>query len=115
MMRIILMIAFALALASPAPGRDDGRYGQSPLKPWFDGLKSRDGVSCCSNADGLRLEDPEWEQTPAGFRVKLDGEWWEVPDGALITVPNRVGYAMVWPAFDGGKLIIRCFRPGSAI
>jgi hypothetical protein len=36
-----------------AMGRDlDGRYVNSPLKPWFDQLKSRNGP-CCSNADRL--------------------------------------------------------------
>lgn len=35
-----------------AMGRDlDGRYANSPLKSWFDQLKSGNGP-CCSNADG---------------------------------------------------------------
>jgi hypothetical protein len=33
-------------LVGPAQARDDGRYSQSPLKPWFDSLKSgRDYVA----------------------------------------------------------------------
>jgi hypothetical protein len=36
----------AVADALPAMGRDlDGRYANSPLKPWFDQLKSRNGAS----------------------------------------------------------------------
>jgi hypothetical protein len=39
-------------MLSTAMGRDLGsRYANSPLKPWFDQLKSRNGP-CCSNADG---------------------------------------------------------------
>lgn len=30
-------------LCAPAFARDDGRYAQSPLKPWFDSLKSGKG------------------------------------------------------------------------
>lgn len=34
--------AFILAalLSGPAAARDDGRYAASPLKPWFDSLRS---------------------------------------------------------------------------
>ena len=42
-----------------AMGRDlDGHYANSPLKPWFDQLKSRNGA-CCSNADGYVVEARE--------------------------------------------------------
>jgi len=44
-----------------AMGRDlDGRYANSPLKPWFEQLKSRNGT-CCSDADGYVVEDADWE------------------------------------------------------
>jgi len=39
--------------------RDDGRYRQSPLKPWFDSLRSGKGL-CCSDADGFAVSDPDW-------------------------------------------------------
>jgi hypothetical protein len=42
-------------------GRDvDGRYANSPLKPWFDRLKSGNGM-CCSFSDGYVVEDADWE------------------------------------------------------
>jgi hypothetical protein len=112
-MKAAIIVGAIVALILPAFARDDGRYAQSPLKHWFDSLTSRNGVSCCSNADGIRLEDPEWEQTPDGYRVKLDGTWRDVPDSAIVIVPNKVGFAIVWPAFDGTKTVIRCFLPGS--
>jgi hypothetical protein len=61
-MRSIPLIVFTAAmglLTSPAPGRDlDGRYANSPLKPWFDQLKSAAGP-CCSFADGYVVEDAD--------------------------------------------------------
>jgi hypothetical protein len=38
----ILVAAFAGAVQA----RDDGRYSLSPLKRWFDGLRSAKGPSC---------------------------------------------------------------------
>ena len=37
--------------------RDDGRYSLSPLKPWFDSLRSGKGPYC-SDADGFRSFGP---------------------------------------------------------
>jgi hypothetical protein len=48
----------AATIIGAAHGRDDGRYSQSPLKPWFD--KSGKGP-CCSDANGFALSDPDWE------------------------------------------------------
>ena len=36
-----------MALATSALARDDGRYANSPLKPWFESLHSEYG-QCCS-------------------------------------------------------------------
>ncbi len=46
------------------------------------------------------------------YRVRIDGEWHEVPDDAVITEPNRVGRTMVWPMRGYQGLSIR-FMPGS--
>ena len=43
----------------------------------------------------------------------IEGQWFAVPDGALIKEPNRIGYAVVWYYKDSGQLHIRCFLPGS--
>jgi hypothetical protein len=40
--------------------RDDGRFANSPLKPWFDRLASGKGL-CCSFADGLSVQDVDWD------------------------------------------------------
>jgi hypothetical protein len=100
-----------------ALARDDGRYANSPLKAWFDSLKSGRGP-CCSDADGLAVADPDWDMQGAHYRVRLDGEWIVVPDDAVITEPNRAGRTMVWPIYYREldrwlHVEIRCFLPGS--
>lgn len=112
-MKVSLLLA-ALIIASPAIARDDGRYAQSPLKNWFNGLKSKQGVPCCDTADGLRVEDVDWEAADGRYRVRIDGQWVNVPPEALIEQPNLAGPAIVWPIKNSaGKLEIRCFIPGA--
>src|SRR5215470_16870364 len=107
-------VLLMLPLASyPGLARDpDGRYANSPLKQWFDSLKSGKGP-CCSDADGYALSDVDWESGNGHYRVRIDGQWYEVPDDAVITEPNRVGRTMVWPMRGYQGLSIRCFMPGS--
>lgn len=92
--------------------RDDGRYSLSPLKPWFDSLKSGKGP-CCSVADGVAIADPDWDSKDGHYRVRIDNEWIGVPDDAVITEPNRAGRTMVWPVKGALGTTIRCFMPGS--
>ncbi len=55
------------------------------------------------------------ETDAAAFQVNLgDGQWIDVPDAAVITVPNKYGPAVVWPIRYNGKVdSIRCFIPGA--
>ncbi len=114
-MRILLAL---LILTATAYAKDpDGKYADSPLKPWFDRLASRKGL-CCSFADGFSVQDVDWDTKDGHYRVRLDGQWIDVPDNALVTEPNRYGPAVVWPYNDwnqdGSKKIqIRCFMPGA--
>jgi hypothetical protein len=106
---VVLMAAMGIALA-----RDDGRYANSPLKPWFDHLASGKGL-CCSIADGETVADVDWDSRDGHYRVHLRGNWIDVPDDAVITEPNLFGRTMVWPTSNAGtqEVIIRCFMPGS--
>lgn len=114
-----LRIVFTVVLASAiwlgigkVYGMDrDGRYAQSPLHPWFDQLKSGKGL-CCSLADGNVVEDPDWESDRGHFRVRIEGQWIDVPDDAVITEPNRAGRTMVWPMRGPKGVDIRCFMAG---
>jgi len=90
---IFLAIFVASALAHD-PSRPE-------LNGWFNKLQSGRGL-CCSFADGFAVSDVDWESKDGHYRVRLENIWIDVPDDALITVPNRVGRTMVWPLrFDG--------------
>jgi hypothetical protein len=110
----IALVASAAVLAGNATARDDGRYANSPLKSWFDSLRSGKGP-CCSDADGSVVADVDWESKDGHYRVRLWGQWIDVPDDAVITEPNRAGRTMVWPMWSTVGISIRCFLPGSMI
>lgn len=103
-----LAALFVLAAALGAAARDDGRYANDPLKPWFDQLKSAKGF-CCAEADG---RETEYDIRDSKYFVPVDGVWTEVPDEAVIKEPNRAGRAMLWldPLAN-----IRCFIPGPGL
>ena len=123
-MRFAACVALAMSvLTVPALARDDGRYADSRLKPWFDKLASQKGL-CCSFADGRTVADPDWGTEPVAtadgtqvrYWVRVDGQKIVVPPDALITEPNRDprGRAFVWPYQDtDGKTQIRCFLRGT--
>lgn len=112
--RVVLLAAFALVTlpVTLVMARDNGRYANSPLKPWFDSLASKKGL-CCSVTDGRVVEDPDWTSKNGHYQVRIDGQWIDVPDGAVITQPNRAGRTMVWPLTGPSGTTIRCFLPGS--
>src|SRR5207248_668559 len=92
---------------SAVQARDDGRYAQSPLKPWFDSLKSQKGF-CCSDADG---EETEYEMRDQNYWAPIDGVWQPIPNEAVIKEPNKVGRAMKWIYVENGEKKFRCFIP----
>jgi hypothetical protein len=97
-----------IMLATSAVARDDGRYADSPLKAWFESLSSDFG-SCCSDADGYFVADVDWESDRGHYRVRIDNEWVAVPDGAVITEPNKAGRTIVWKHYIDGHPPVRCF------
>jgi hypothetical protein len=111
----LAVLAFCLTLLVPGQlrARDDGRFADSPLKPWFDRLASGKGF-CCSFADGFSVQDVDWDSQEGHYRVRIYGQWFVVPDTAVVTEPNRFGPAVVWPYNDRyGNTQIRCFMPGA--
>jgi hypothetical protein len=112
-LRLGLVVLLSVTAAQVGHARDpDGRYAHSPLKEWFDSLRSGKGP-CCSDADGSAVSDVDWESSNGHYRVRLDGEWFDVPEEAVITEPNRVGRTMVWPMRGYLGMTIRCFMPGA--
>lgn len=113
-MKTVLALLLLITICGTATARDDARYASSPLKPWFDSLKSGRGP-CCSDADGSVVGDVDWDTLNGHYRVRLQGQWIDVPEDAVIKEPNRIGRTMVWPIYRDGKPIVRCFMPGSMI
>ena len=106
------LLLVLMVMSTSAPGHDDGRYADSPLKSWFESLQSEFG-QCCTNADGYIVSEPDWESDSGHYRVRIDGEWVVVPDGAVITQPNRAGRTIVWKHYIDGHPRVRCFIPGN--
>jgi hypothetical protein len=86
---MIRLLLFLLLFCGPALARDDGRF-----------------------ADGYVVEDPDWKSSNGHYQVRIDNEWVEVPDDAVITEPNKFRRTMVWP-LRGKDPTIRCFLPSS--
>lgn len=108
----IVVGAILMAGSGKAHARDGGQYAQSPLKSWFDHLRSSKGL-CCSFADGIAIQDVDWDTDGTHYRVRIEGVWVVVPDDAVITEPNRFGPAVVWPYWLSTGIAIRCFMPGA--
>jgi hypothetical protein len=116
---IIVVAATVAAMASLAQARlaqahDDGRYAQSPNRVWFRSLTNQYGIICCDEADGMRLDDPDWEFDGETYRVRVDGSWMPVPATAIVRQSNKMSYAVVWLWKDEGRLRVGCFMAGSA-
>jgi hypothetical protein len=112
-MRYLIATAL-LVLSVEAYGKDDGRYAQvnPEIKRWVDGLKDKRGIGCCSTADGFPAE-VDWDTAGNRYKVHIEGEWFVVPDEAVIEEPNRLGHAVVWYYKENGRPKIRCFIAGS--
>ena len=107
------VVCITMFVPNQSHARDDGRFANSPLEEWFDRLASKNGL-CCTFADGVSVQDVDWDTQNGRYRVRIQGEWIEVPDAAVITEPNRFGPAVVWPYNDRyGNTQIRCFIPGA--
>jgi hypothetical protein len=120
MLRVLAALICLLTVAAAVARDLDGRYeaGDSALHRWFDQLASGKGL-CCSFVDGSKVEDVDWDtQRDADgdvhYRVRLNGQWLDVPDVAVVKEPNKFGPAVVWPYEDAtGRTQIRCFIPGA--
>ena len=62
MCRLVSLAACLTTILVPGQlvARDDGRFANSPLKPWFDRLASGKGL-CRSFADGFSVQDVDWD------------------------------------------------------
>ncbi len=114
----MLMLLF---LAVKASAHD---HEHPELNGWYQSLESGKGP-CCDGSDAVHLADPEWESHNGHYRVLLpknphitydlevNGEWVDVPDEAVVKGPNKDGRAIVWPMYEDGHPVPRCFMPGA--
>ena len=110
--RTTLVICVA-TLSISTVGRARGHDHQHPeLNGWYESLHSGKGP-CCDGTDANRVDDADWETKDGHYRVRIDGEWVDVPNEAIVSGPNYAGRAMVWPYYLNGHPTARCFIPGS--
>lgn len=108
---VVFIVAAAMFAWRAAHAHDHAR---PELDDWFLGLTSKAKAPCCDGSEATRLDDVDWETRDGHYRVRLEGEWIDVPDSAIVEGPNRAGPTMVWPYRSNGHLNkVRCFLPGS--
>jgi len=114
--RTLLVVSLVLAWSVGTKAHDGTEhYAHVPpeIKRWVESLTDDKGRGCCATADGFRPEEVEWDMAQNAYHVMIDGQWFKVPDGAVVKETNRIGYAIVWYFIDNGAITIRCFLPGS--
>ncbi|HJU06578.1 MAG TPA: hypothetical protein VJ692_15630 [Nitrospiraceae bacterium] len=111
---LIIFVLVILGLGGAAYKAWGHDHSRPDLDGWFKALQSKKAGPCCDGSDAMRIDDPDWDNDGGRYRVRLEGEWVDVPENAVILEPNRAGHALVWPYRQNGKLNqIRCFMPGS--
>lgn len=86
-------------------------HGRPDLTEWYKKLRTDSGP-CCDGSDSTALEEPDWESRGGHYRVRINGQWVEVPPGAVLPGPNLDGRALAWPYTSGGVTTVRCFMRG---
>ena len=105
---VVLTVALTKALS-----HDHDRPG---LDGWYQSLRSGKGPCCGGpSIDATTLDGPDWETKDGHYRVRIEGEWYDVPPEAVLTEPNRDGRTLVWPLRGYSGITIRCFMPGALI
>jgi len=82
-MRLVSISVLLLAFSDLAEAADHGQFGPtSPdMKAWANSLENKLKEGCCSTADGWKPEEVEYDMKDNKYRVKIEGEWYDVPPG----------------------------------
>jgi hypothetical protein len=104
---LVAIVVIVLAAGASAFGHD---HQHSDRNGYLKSLHSRNKTWCCNGDDYDAFED--WETKGSSYRVKFRGQWFDVPDGAVIDGPNKVGEPMLWMNKGYSGLSVRCFMPG---
>jgi hypothetical protein len=108
---IIALVFLVSALIGKAKAHDQNKPG---LDDWYFSLRSKGNIPCCGgpSEDATKLEELQWRTKGSSFEVFIDGGWIDVPESAVVPVPNKDGRALVWLSYADGKPVVRCFMPG---
>jgi hypothetical protein len=128
-----LGVASLLFAPMHALGRAPGNFNNPPaVAAWFKKATSKISL-CCDESDGFREGVPylwsrgeltvifeEWtaqDKESHPYKVRILGNWVEVPEDALLIRdeehgPNPTGTAIVWLWWLNGEPQVRCFAPG---
>src|SRR5215469_10691168 len=112
----IAALVFCAVSAPAAVAMDRGQFANVPpqVREWFEHLRSPNGVSCCSYADGHRTG---FDMRQGQYWVPIEGEWYPIPPEAVIKTANPVGEAIVWyqstyaEVLADPKYRVLCFVP----
>jgi hypothetical protein len=118
--RLVSIAVLFLTPSHPAAAADHGQLGptSSEMRAWANSLQNKLSEGCCSTADGWKPEAVEYDMRGNKYRVKIEGQWYDVPPSAMIDLPNKFGFPVVWyyKTWDNGirpSISIRCFIPGA--
>ena len=107
----VALLAAAILVPRPARGHD---HNHPELDDWYFSLRTPGGGPCCGGPkiDATTLDDVDWEVKNGRYRVRVEGQWLDVPDDKVLTEPNRARRTLVWLHYSNGKPHVRCFLPG---
>lgn len=104
-----IMLLWLLATAAMAHD-----HQRPELNDWYKHLQSNSGDICCDATEPIVIDN--WETHDGHYRIFVRGGWQDVPDSAVVHVPNLAGRALVWqgyPKNEKGPIVIRCFLPAA--
>ncbi len=105
---LIGVVILLILLVAPARSHD---HSHPERNDWLKSLHGANKTWCCNGNDTDEIDS--WETKGSSYRVKFRGQWFDVPEGAIVDGPNKGGDALLWMNKGMGGLSIRCFMPGS--
>lgn len=92
------------ASAAPPPSGSDDAALMRGHEQWIVRQKSKNGMLCCSMADGRPLMDNEIRQRDGHWQVFYSkehwdngtNEWLDVPQEAVLSNMSPIGFPVVW-------------------
>jgi hypothetical protein len=102
------VVILLILLVSPARSHD---HSNPHLNDWLKSLNANNKTWCCDGKDTDDID--EWETKGNSYRVKFRGQWFDVPEGAVVDGPNKGGDALLWMNKGYSGSSVRCFMPGS--